>query len=518
MSMLFNLVFAWKASGTHHKLALDALCHLQHPNAEGWRHLLLKEVDAYLLGAKAPDTKFKDFRNHVLHVGDGFWGGAVATAELWYGRLLDVLRRGDWLNSAYAAGILSHYVSDPFQPYHTGQSEAEEIVHRAAEWSIAQTYEQLRTRLETELGGFPDVRREAGSDWLARLIRAGAIAAHEHYQACIDHYDIARGSRRPAEGMDAEMQARIARQLGLAIVTLARVLDAAFAESGAVPPNVGLSVETLVTALNVPVHWVTRRMADRREQAAVLAMYREYKETGKVLRTLSEDSRAIREAYAAEVLRIPLAELDAQPAGPVGGAFVEEPRPQRVTKPKRKPQPPAGDGEIGEIDASADSRRSDETGGAKPAGQPGFGARFYLRPMDPVVQAPSIGPKTAERLQSIGVKTVADLLRASPEKTAPRLQTRDVTPDRFRAWQAQAQLMCDVPGLRGHDAQMIVAAGVLTRKALAETEPQDLHLMADDYARSAEGQRELRQTAPPDLSEVAQWIASAKSAAGGVAA
>ena len=38
--------------------------------------------------------------------------------------------------------------------------------------------------------------------------------------------------------------------------------------------------------------------------------------------------------------------------------------------------------------------------------------RFFLEPSDPVVDAPSIGPKTAERLQAVGLKTVADLLAA----------------------------------------------------------------------------------------------------------
>jgi hypothetical protein len=38
--------------------------------------------------------------------------------------------------------------------------------------------------------------------------------------------------------------------------------------------------------------------------------------------------------------------------------------------------------------------------------------RFYLSTSDPIEQAPSIGPKTAERLQRIGILTVADFLRA----------------------------------------------------------------------------------------------------------
>ena len=76
MSILFDIVYATKANGTHHKLAMDALRPLENDSAHDWQRLFLKHVDIYLEGAKAPDKDFKDFKNHVLHVGDEFWGGA----------------------------------------------------------------------------------------------------------------------------------------------------------------------------------------------------------------------------------------------------------------------------------------------------------------------------------------------------------------------------------------------------------------------------------------------------------
>ena len=82
-----------------------------------------------------------------LHVQDNYWGGAVKTAQLWYKLTVDALKLGDWKEAAYSAGVLSHYVSDPFMPFHTGQTEAEGKVHRACEWSIAQSYVELRNIL-----------------------------------------------------------------------------------------------------------------------------------------------------------------------------------------------------------------------------------------------------------------------------------------------------------------------------------------------------------------------------------
>src|SRR5262245_38980379 len=67
MNLLFRIVYAAHASGTHHKLALDALRHLQVMDADLWQNLFLAHAKLYLEGSKAPDNEFKDFKNHVLH-------------------------------------------------------------------------------------------------------------------------------------------------------------------------------------------------------------------------------------------------------------------------------------------------------------------------------------------------------------------------------------------------------------------------------------------------------------------
>ena len=78
MSQLFRVLYANKCTSTHHKLAMDALLQLETVHAGAWQNLFIKNIELYLDGAKAPDKKFKDFRNHVLHVQDNYWGGAVA--------------------------------------------------------------------------------------------------------------------------------------------------------------------------------------------------------------------------------------------------------------------------------------------------------------------------------------------------------------------------------------------------------------------------------------------------------
>ena len=73
MNLLFHIVYAGHASGTHHKLALDALRHLKSMDADLWQRLFLANAKIYLDGSKAPDNEFKDFKNYVLHTRDGYW-------------------------------------------------------------------------------------------------------------------------------------------------------------------------------------------------------------------------------------------------------------------------------------------------------------------------------------------------------------------------------------------------------------------------------------------------------------
>ena len=94
MSLLFRVVFANECTSTHHRLALDALRHLQDEDADTWRNLFLYYFDSYLDGSTAPDNKFKDFRNHVLYVQDNDWGGALGKADEWYKRAVREFKQG----------------------------------------------------------------------------------------------------------------------------------------------------------------------------------------------------------------------------------------------------------------------------------------------------------------------------------------------------------------------------------------------------------------------------------------
>ena len=492
MNTLFDLVFTHKCRSTHHKIALDALRFLDGPEAETRRNLLLARHERYFDGAKAPDTTFKDFTNHVLHVRDDYWGGAPRAARKWYATTVDLLRQERWDDAVYAAGVMSHYFADPHQPFHTGQTEEEGAIHRSVEWSIAKSYSELQNILEDDFGGYPHVEVPVAADWLEEMIRDGAEAANIHYKTLIDHYDAEAGRKNPPAGLDQETKDRLAGLIGLVVVGLARVLDRAFEEAACAPPKQAVMLRAAVEALDVPSHWVAGKIEDVAEARVVNRIRREVLRTGKALKSLPADDKVVRAKHAEEVLRVPLAELDATPARATGTKHGtgEEARLRRRRRPRtRAPvrieipeaetvSPPAA--------ASASSERVSRDSS--------------------VERAPSIGPKTAARLAKVGIVTIGDLLSADPDVASGRLATRWITVDVFRDWQAQARLVLEVDRLFGHDAQILVALGVRDADTLAREDARALLDRVKPFAESSEGQRIIRSGKTPDLEEVSNWI------------
>jgi hypothetical protein len=137
--------------------------------------------------------------------------------------------------------------------------------------------------------------------------------------------------------------------------------------------------------------------------------------------------------------------------------------------------------------------------------------RFYLERQSPVVDAPSIGPRMAERLHAVKIHTVDDLLKASAATIAKDLKLKKVDESLVRSWQQQTKLVCRVPMLRGHDAQLLVAAGITEPERLAQCDPKWLLSQIDPIVQSKEGQSIIRGGAAPDLTEVTDWVRFAQS-------
>jgi hypothetical protein len=132
--------------------------------------------------------------------------------------------------------------------------------------------------------------------------------------------------------------------------------------------------------------------------------------------------------------------------------------------------------------------------------------RFYLELDSPIVDAPSIGPKLASRLRRAGYRKVRHFVFADPADVAQTLNHPRLNAEKIGGWQRQAKLMCQVPMLRGHDAQLLVAAEVDRPEQLAECDARWLLGRVQAVARSSRGKRILRDGTAPDIEEVTRWI------------
>jgi len=138
--------------------------------------------------------------------------------------------------------------------------------------------------------------------------------------------------------------------------------------------------------------------------------------------------------------------------------------------------------------------------------------RFHLRSASPVVDAPTIGPKIAGRLEQVGIVTVGDLLAAEPAALAAKLKQRHTTEETVRGWQHEATLVCRIPELRGAGAQLLVAAGITDPELLLAHTAEKLLEVLTPIVNNPAGKRILCNQSPPNLDELANWIASARAA------
>jgi hypothetical protein len=520
MSLLYRIVYAAHANGTHHKLALDALARVQSANSERWQNLFLKYAKRYLEGSKAPDNTFKDFKNHVLHVRDNYWGGAPEKAEEWYGELLKALRGQAWSDAAYAAGVLSHYYIDPIQPFHTGQTEAENAIHRACEWSINRSYDDL-AKLGRERFAQIEVAVPDGEHWLKDMVCQGAEASNCYYEKLIAHYDIHRGAVDPPAGLDQTARAFLAELITYASTGFARILERAFAESGATPPEVSLTAAAFLAMLQMPARWIEKKLTNAEDRALVLNMYHELQATGRVEATLPEDDRTVRNLYETEVAApravkqaaaraerlAKSASVKTAVAVPASAATQKAPPAQIAPEPapQKAPEPAP------QVAAVAESMPIARPAAPRAPALSGSGERPFLKASDDLEAAPSIGPRSAQWFGDIGIFTVGDFLAADPAATAEELRSHDIDAETLSLWQQQAHLVIDVPGLRGTHAQLLTGAGYLDAAALAGATEADLCAAVLRFAASAEGQRVLRQGPPPDVEKIKGWIEAASA-------
>ena len=136
--------------------------------------------------------------------------------------------------------------------------------------------------------------------------------------------------------------------------------------------------------------------------------------------------------------------------------------------------------------------------------------RFYLDLADHIEAAPSIGPKTGARFEAIGVHTISDFLKITAESLAEKLNYKRLSAKVVRQYQNQTRLVCRIPNLRGHDAQLLVGCGVIEAEELASMRPEILFAKVAPFSNTKEGLKIIRNGKKPDLEEITDWISFAQ--------
>jgi hypothetical protein len=441
MSLLLPVLLKTACPSTHHKLAIDALRFLRGESADAWRDVFLRHYKPLLAGAKAPDDGLQDFGNHVLYTGERPWGGAAVAAREQFVLFVAALSERRWRDAAAAAGVLSHYVSEPFMPLNTRQSEAGNLVQPGIEWCVNRSYGRLQSVLEDDFGGYPDVELPQGADGIEPMLTRGGQLAAQHYDALVGHFDLARVLLDPDEGLDQESQDRLALCLGAAAVAFARLVELAIEQAAVEPPKHEVSPIGLVASLKAPFRLLTCHTYDQIVQRQLEAMHEELELTGRVRESLPTEQREIRRLYAEEVLRIPLEQLDGQ--GPAasgqehGHGAASRYRPNRLRSGPADTRPASRASQLAGLAASSAN--------GWPASDSPAILKFTPRisRASSIEDAPAISPKLAARLRSTAIDTIGDLLAADPPFLAERLRLGRGGAETVMSWQATARQACE---------------------------------------------------------------------------
>ncbi len=134
-----------------------------------------------------------------------------------------------------------------------------------------------------------------------------------------------------------------------------------------------------------------------------------------------------------------------------------------------------------------------------------------------IVDAPSIGPKTAVRFEQVGIETVGQFLDANIQELVEKLNTKWITEALLCDWQDQARLVCEVPALCGYKAQLLVAVDCRSSAELAASDHHEVFQKINQFCNTKESVRILRSSPSSSLGRsicvgsIGRWQSTKKS-------
>ncbi|MEM0924487.1 MAG: zinc dependent phospholipase C family protein [Planctomycetota bacterium] len=213
-------------SEVHQFLVLEAIGRIRSSPGRRLMPWLLRYHRDLLRGVLDPDHRFRDFHNHVLHVTEGFWGGAPRVAHQWYDRLESKLAEERFPDVAHAAGVLCHYLIDVINPLHTINQEREAQIHYAFEISLQVNLRRIQNRA-TELAIHTPIRLSTHRAWLGSLMMHASKLAYRRSASLINGFDLGKGLHDPESALDHAAIDSLAELFELTVTTMVSVLERA---------------------------------------------------------------------------------------------------------------------------------------------------------------------------------------------------------------------------------------------------------------------------------------------------
>lgn len=115
----------------------------------------------------------------------------------------------------------------------------------------------------------------------------------------------------------------------------------------------------------------------------------------------------------------------------------------------------------------------------------------------------ALGPRTAGRLASVGIRTVSELLAAQAMVVARRLE--NISVDQFAQWQREASLIVEIPELPAETARLLATADCACAQTLAASTPTEL-LAKLEVAKQSTDDQWFAQSTMPSVSMASAWI------------
>jgi hypothetical protein len=117
-----------------------------------------------------------------------------------------------------------------------------------------------------------------------------------------------------------------------------------------------------------------------------------------------------------------------------------------------------------------------------------------------------IGPRLREELKSIGITSVGELITADPAIIDEKTRVSREMAERL---QATAQLLM-VPGVSENDAELLIEAGVTSRRELASQDLVSLGRKIGEITKTYIEEGKMSEDERPTIEEISSWIRMAK--------